>query len=887
MRKIIVWTTAFLGLAVMAACTRETDRPVLENESALSKVYGIQADDENLVQGEMIVHFTPELCALVEAQTDEDGEVRVDKVPALKSPAQTIDVRSMHRLFPYAGKFEERTRKEGLHLWYKVYFDEKEPLTRAASEFVGLEGVDIVELNPKIEIVGNPEVIGYVSGRSSDITQNAKLPFNDPQLSKQWHYYNDGSASSSQSGCDINVFPVWQSYTTGSTDVIVSVVDGGIDFEHEDLADNMWHNPDKTGNGQYGYNFVKNNYNVTADDHGTHVAGTIAAVNNNGIGVCGIAGGDFAKKKGGVKLMSCQIFSGKDGGDGATAIKWGADHGAVISQNSWGYKDVTMTQAPASVKAAADYFIKYAGFDEKGNQVGPMAGGIVIFAAGNENQDHSSVAYEKILNVTSVGADYRRAYYSNWGSFADIAAPGGDAKKGNQVLSTLPKNKYGIMQGTSMACPHVSGVAALIVSKFGGIGFTPEALWKRLVENTTDISAYNRNYYMGSGLVNAYRAIAGSGGKAPDMPTDLSASTKSNNINLSVTVPSDADDGKPTSIIIYYDTANITDVSNTMFSNFYVGDLEPGETLTGTVTGLEFNTQYYITAVACDLAGNKSKKTTNVKVTTGGNNAPVIKVSSATSFQLKPHERAQVVFTAVDPDGHFINYDLQNASEAEVLDTLDKSKPKIDITAVNAPTGTYNSKLVITDLYGASSEMTFQYTVLENHVPETVGVLPDQIFSSLAQTVQLNESDFFKDDDGEQLSYTITNTDENVANVNYSKGVFYITSLNLGYSEIVVTATDIRGATVSQTFRIMVRESSEAVDLYPKPVKDYLYVRTSEEASADIKVISSLGKIVFEQALSISPFTPATVDMRDMAGGIYTVKVTYDGETYTKTIVKL
>ena len=114
-----------------------------------------------------------------------------------------------------------------------------------------------------------------------------------------------------------------------------------------------------------------------------------------------------------------------------------------------------------------------------------------------------------------------------------------------------------------------------------------------------------------------------------------------------------------------------------------------------------------------------------------------------------------------------------------------------------------------------------------------------------------------------------------------------ITSLNLGYSEVVVTATDIRGATVSQTFRIMVRESSEAVDLYPNPVKDYLYVRTSEEASADIKVISSLGKIVFEQALSISPFTPATVDMRDMAGGIYTVKVTYDGETYTKTIVKL
>ena len=891
MRKVFAWTSVLLGLAVLTACNREVERPVLESESNLSRVYGIQADDENLIHGEMIVRLTPELCELVEAQTGEDGEVRVDKVPALRSPAQTIEVRSMHRLFPYAGKFEERTRKEGLHLWYKVTFDENQPLTRAASAFVGLEGVTEVELNPKIHIVGDPtftEVEAVPATRSAGISQNAALPFNDPQLPRQWHYYNDGTASSSQSGCDINVFPVWKTYTTGNPDVIVSVVDGGIDYQHEDLADNMWHNPDKSGNGQYGYNFCNNNYAVTADSHGTHVAGTIAAVNNNGIGVSGIAGGDAAKGVKGVKLMSCQIFSDKGGsGDGATAIKWGADHGAVISQNSWGFTDPSMTEAPGSVKAAANYFIQYAGFDENGQQVGPMAGGIVIFAAGNENQDHSSVAYDKILNVTSVGADYRRAYYSNWGPYADIAAPGGDAKKGNQILSTLPGNKYGISQGTSMACPHVSGVAALIVSRFGGIGFTPEALWKRLVENTTDISAYNRNFYMGSGLVNAYRAIAGSGGKAPDTPTNLTASIQSNNINFSVKVPSDSDDGKPNSIIIYYDTSNFTDISKAMFSSFYVGDLEPGQTLSGNVTGLEFNTKYYITAVACDLAGNKSKKTSNVQVTTGGNNPPVIQVSSQTSFQLKPHERASVVFTATDPDGHFINYDLQKASDAEVLDTLDKSKPKIDIIAVNAPTGSYRSKLVITDLYGASSELTFQYTVLENHVPEKVNNLPDQIFNTLGQTIQVNESEYFKDEDGEQLSYTITNTDENVANVNYSKGLFYITSLNLGYSEINVTATDIRGAAVSQTFRILVRESAEAVDLYPNPVKDYLYVRTSETASAELKVISSLGKTVFDESLSLSPFTPATVDMRKMAAGVYTVQVTYGGETYTKTIVKL
>ena len=213
--------------------------------------------------------------------------------------------------------------------------------------------------------------------------------------------------------------------------------------------------------------------------------------------------------------------------------------------------------------------------------------------------------------------------------------------------------------------------------------------------------------------------------------------------------------------------------------------------------------------------------------------------------------------------------------------------PKIDIVAVQAETGTYRSKLVISDIYGASSELSFQYTILENHVPEAVQKMPDQIFNARSQVLELKESDFFKDDDGEQLAYTITNTDENVANVNYSKGVFYITSLNLGYSEVTVTATDIRGKSVTQTFRILVRDSQEAVDIYPNPVRDYLYVRTSVSASAELKLVNALGYTVFEESLTISPFEPARVDLREVAGGTYTVQVEYEGETISKTIVKL
>lgn len=867
-----------LPILALLACAKTVEIVETQEPEMASAEEG-----NTLKPGRMIVKFLPEAVEEIENHTLEDGTVDVSHVRKMASIAAELNIKSMERLFPYAGKFEPRTREAGLHLWYQITFDKAKPLTKAHADFVALDGVSEVEYDPVIKIVGSPKITEYVSTKGASMMASA--PFNDPLLERQWHYYNDGTASSAVSGCDINVFPVWRNYTTGRPDVIVGVVDGGVDYSHEDLADNMWHNPNQRGTGQYGYNFVKNSYAVTPDDHGTHVAGTIAAVNNNGIGVCGIAGGDSAGGVSGVKIMSCQIFSGNDSsGNGAAAIKWSADNGAVISQNSWGYPDLDST--PGSLKGAVDYFIKNAGFDENGIQTGPMAGGIVIFAAGNENKNASSSDYESILCVTSVGADYRRAYYSNWGDFADIAAPGGDAAKGNQVLSTLPGNKYGRMQGTSMACPHVSGVAALIVSRFGGLGFTSKALWDRLVNNTTDIKPYNRNYAMGSGLVNAYRAIAGSGGKAPNTPTGLTASTQSNNIDFSVTIPSDSDDGKPNTIIIYYDTKPISNLSDAMFAGSYVGDAEPGEQLSGRISGLEFETGYYLVAVAADLAGNQSAKSSQVFVTTGTNSAPVITPTSALNLTFKPHENGSIRFNFEDPDGHFMNIVMENASEAETLDTLNMSSPSVQIVAVKAATGTYNSRIVVTDRYGLSATMNYSYTVLENHKPEKLSELPDQIFSKRGDVVTLAEADYFRDEDGENLSYSITNDDENVANVNYSNGKFYITALNLGIANITVKATDIREESVSGSFRILVRDGSDPVDIYPNPVSDYLYVRTSEDAKAELSLYNALGAKVYDESLVITPFSPARIDVTSLPVGVYKVQVLYGDTLVEKVVVK-
>ena len=868
------------GLALcLSACVRQmvpAEPEVPQEETARI--------EQNYYPGRMTVVVDEDLAARLERCADEEGFVAGVQTKAMSFPFEELGIVRMHRLFPDAGRFEARTRAEGLHRFYVVEFDPAQSLTKAESDFSAIPGVVLAEPDPRIKLVGDPQLVGYAEPGSAAMT--AAMPFDDPRLPQQWHYYNDGSAASALSGCDINVFPVWENYTTGSPDVVVCVVDAGVDYEHEDLADNMWVNPEIKGRKVYGYNFCNKSGEIVAGSHGTHVAGTIAAVNNNGIGVCGIAGGDKAAGKPGVKIMSCQIFGeGDANASGAEAIKWGADHGAVISQNSWGYEETDTT--PASLKAAVDYFNKYAGMDENGNQVGPMAGGVVIFAAGNEDRDLSSADYEGMISVASVGADYRRAYYSCYGDWVDISAPGGDVKKGNQILSTLPGNKYGYYQGTSMACPHVSGVAALLVSHFGKPGFTAEALRKLLLENTTDIKSYTRSYGMGSGLVNAYKAIAGTGGVAPDPVAKFSVTAKSNRASFTCTVPSDQDDTKPSAIVVYYDKKADFDPSNAMFGVFYVGDAKVGSTLSGVISGLDFNTDYYFRAAARDLAGNTSSSTEAFSVRTGANDKPVITVNGPSDFSLKAHETASLNFTFTDPDDHYMTIVLEAASLAETLDTLDKSKPKVDIVAVQAEPGHYTSRIVVTDLYGAKATQEFSYTVLENHKPVAVGKWPDMMFSTRGEVVEIKESDYFSDEDGERLVYTVVNSDETVANVNYSKGSFYVTALGLGYADVTVTATDIRGEQVKQQFRILVRESSAPVDVYPNPVRDVLYVRTSEEASARLKLVSVTGATVYEDELTITPFEPAKVNVKDFAPGSYTVILDYAGETITQSIVKI
>jgi subtilisin-like serine proteases len=348
------------------------------------------------------------------------------------------------------------------------------------------------------------------------------------------------------------VYAAWQ-LATGNPDVIVAVVDQGVKYDHEDLAANMWINyaelngaegVDDDGNGYvddiYGYNFTTNTGELNFSQelmHGTHVAGTIAAVNNNGIGVCGIAGG--SGQGDGVKIMSCEILGKTESGSSGAglsgqirAIKYAADNGAVICQNSWGYTAGTISDTDwskgsySALTRAIQYFNQYAGLDQNGNQEGPMAGGIVIFAAGNDasNKTCYPAADPNVVSVSATGYRGNPAYYTNYGKWVSLAAPGGDQSLSNAfggVYSTSVAadggSAYEGIQGTSMACPHVSGACALAVSYYYGSGknkgLTGEMLRQALLSSTQPIDKFctgDYAYYkgmVGVGSLDTYKLL--------------------------------------------------------------------------------------------------------------------------------------------------------------------------------------------------------------------------------------------------------------------------------------------------------------------------------------------------------------------------------------------
>ena len=549
-RTTTLWSLLLLSAALaLGSCTKDATEQATGPEPEAKAASKLVFSSANAVRGELLVCFGEEAVAGIESSvmqvTRSGGVATRSGIADFDAVLGSIGVKALQRLFPVDERNEERTRAAGLHRWYVVEFDAAADLDKAALDMARIAEVSKVEFNQQLMHVHEGRVIPLAETGAAPQTR-AAVGFNDPHLGKQWHYINTGDKSiysKIKAGADVNCDEAWK-LCTGDPRVIVAVVDNCVQWDHPDLAANMWTNTaelngsegrDDDSNGYaddiHGFNFVDNttltiSTKGDAPDHGTHVAGTVAAVNNNGTGVAGIAGG--SGKNDGVKIMSCQIFHDKDGGDvamAAKAIKYAADNGAAIIQCSYGYpagsvtSDAAYSSGASAEKQAIDYFIAK-------QNCAAIEGGLAIFAAGNDMTGMSSYpgAYRDYISVTAMSCDYTPAYYTNYGTWVRISAPGGDQMLSNAyggVYSTSVaadgSSGYEGSQGTSMACPHVSGACALAVSYYYGAekrkGLTGEMLRQALLSSTQSVDRYCTGKYqqylgnMGIGSLDTYKLL--------------------------------------------------------------------------------------------------------------------------------------------------------------------------------------------------------------------------------------------------------------------------------------------------------------------------------------------------------------------------------------------
>ena len=558
MKSILHPTIATLAAAMMAlgaimtSCVKENidgtkGQPIEATGTLMAKLAGKTSGE--IEPGCLLVRLSEETIKELENVADMFAGYGISDIrPAL----------------PVAPKNKEIAQKYGLDQWYEISFD-KNIRPQVMAEKIAVENaVKTVQYNSVIKPIHSGKTFEH---QSLTITKSDNgLPFDDPMLADQWNLINTGDkaiASTAVAGADVGVKDAWR-LCAGIPEVVVAVLDEGVRVTHEDLANALWVNQkekngtsgkDDDGNGYAddtnGYNFAEGKSRPSASyghDHGTHVAGTIAATNHNGKGVSSIAGG--SGNGDGVRIMSCQIFDeGVKTADRvvAQAFIYAADNGASIAQCSYGsvggtilsdkeYIDgIENKSNPAPLEyAALQYFT-----DPANSNCAAVGANIAVFAAGNDGASYSSYpgALPFCISVSAFGPDFLPGGYSNHGPGCDIAAPGGDPwlapvlsnEAPCMVLSTGVTSGggggYVYKYGTSMACPHVSGVVALGMSYALQLGkkFTRDEFISMLLTSVNDIDqflnygskAYANGMFelasfkgqMGTGAVDAWRFL--------------------------------------------------------------------------------------------------------------------------------------------------------------------------------------------------------------------------------------------------------------------------------------------------------------------------------------------------------------------------------------------
>lgn len=934
MSKHILYSCLATTLLACASCTDTllSEQPVPQGEEQV--LIG-----EDAIPGVLNIEVTEELADRLEAMADQPA---TRAAAVFTRAADAIGTERLEQVFHIGGRFEARQRKAGLHLCYRIRFDKTVPVAEAAAQLKKEDGIRMVEAvypRKQEEEATWPQSLPIQPAPATRATKN--LPFNDPLLYQQWALHNDGTVvdytgkvlKDFEPGADVNAFEAWK-ITTGTPNVIVAVLDHGVYWKHEDLIDAMWVNEaelngqpgvDDDGNSYvddvYGYNFAEDKPDVESDsnDHGTHCAGIIGARANNGKGIAGIAGGN-GQPGTGVRIMSCQNI-GDEWSDSGKSFEYAADMGAVIASCSWMDPFDPYERLSAFTKRAVDYFIQYAGCDENGNQRpdSPMKGGIVIAAAGNDGWittepkaylKHYPAGYDPVVAVSSFGPKRKRAWYSCFGDWIDICAPGGDAMyqgSGGDILSTVKPTKdngntaYMTKWGTSQATPYVSGIAALIVSAKGGPGFTNEDCKHRLLTalRPFDIDADNPEFAgkLGAGYIDAALALADNKQKAPEK-TALTVVGTTDRVTLTWNICKDEDDGTAAFYRIYYSKEAFTVADFSKARNVHDADISyvdvravgkpAGEEMKHVVTQLTSNVTWHFAIVPTDRWGLTAEPAFAETTTT--NQLPYIENMPADTVKVSNLKPTVLTLHVVEPEGHRWICEIEGDDNGYSL-KRDSTTLRLIIRAVR-PLGKHTVGLHFRDELGGEETIEIPYTI----VPAG-----DETESGLSTTFTIRTVDvpkgillqpYFSLAQGQQMTYTCEVMETGIVKAEVFTDMLKVTPLGAGQTRVRVTARDERNNRQVQDFLIRVTEAATAEEpfvygTYPSLLHDRLYIQLSEKSRGAKAIIrTTSGREVMRTDLQPNDELVAPVEVSHLAPGVYKLEVVSPAGTYKQTIMK-
>ena len=433
------------------------DGAYTDNDMVVSPIDTIpEFEDSDFVPGELLVKFKPGISVKPSVSAKGIATTGYSSIDKLN---EQYNVTSLEKVFKTAKK---SFAKEILYLT-NIH------ILKLPADADILAVVEAYQKDPNVEYA-EPNYIYH----TSIITPN------DPGFVYQW-------ALNQSSDHDIDAPEAWD-IARGNESIVIAIVDTGVDWDHPDLATNIWNNSDEIldgndtdGNGYIddvgGWDFVNNDNNPMDDNgHGTHCAGIASAVTNNSVGIAGVCWN--------CTIMPIKGLNSEGSGsntDLSNAIIYAADNGADVISMSWGsYSSSNL------LKDALNYTYNKSV--------------ILVAAAGNYYpigtcSKHYPAGYDNVIAVAATDSSDARASFSNWGSWIDVAAPG------IEIYSAYWNDTYATLSGTSMSCPFVAGLTGLILSK---TDFSQEEI-RTILRSTTDNLSSNK--YIGIGRMNAYKAI--------------------------------------------------------------------------------------------------------------------------------------------------------------------------------------------------------------------------------------------------------------------------------------------------------------------------------------------------------------------------------------------